>query len=158
MLSNFIIMTYLSDHLKKVCALLSINPSLFNCVENPVRRISRNRLSKLGKNYNLSKQSKVMWYFQKKTMRFIELSSEEHPHLTLLYKTSQDHQERQRAQTLLLSAHYYSICDLAALFDLDRAPISHWQEWLADSQKAPVLRDQRWSERPATLSADQKKA
>ena len=103
-----------------------------------------------------------MWYFQEKTMRFIELTSQEHEHLTLLYKTSQDHRERQRAQALLLSARRYSICELAALFDLDRDTISRWmnrwQAWLADSQKAPVLCDQRRSGRPAVLSADQKKA
>jgi transposase len=95
-------------------------------------------------------------------MRFIELTSEEQQHLTLLYKTSDDHRERQRAHALLLSARRYSISDLAELFDLDRDTISRWmnrwQEWLADTQKAPDLRDQRRSGRPAVLSADQKKA
>lgn len=94
-------------------------------------------------------------------MRFIELTIEEHQHLTLLYKTSQDHRERQRAQALLLSARHYSICELAALFDLDRDTISRWmnrwQQWLADSQKAPVLRDQCRSGRPAVLSAKKKR-
>ena len=103
-----------------------------------------------------------MGYFQENTKRFIELTIGEHHQLTLLYKNSHDHRERQRAQALLLSARHYSTCELAALFDLDRDTISRWmnrwQEWLAGSPKALVLRDQRRSGRPAVLSPDQKKA
>lgn len=67
-------------------------------------------------------------------MRFIELTSEQRHQLTLLYKTSQDHRERQRAHALLLSKRNYSIPDLADLFELDRDTVSRWmdrwQDWL----------------------------
>ena len=95
-------------------------------------------------------------------MRYILLTSEQQTHLTLLYKTSQDHRERQRAHALLLSSRHYSIEDLALLFDLDRDMISRWmnrwEEWLTGFQKPLDLQDQQRSGRPATLSPDQKKA
>lgn len=95
-------------------------------------------------------------------MRYINLSPDQQTQLTLLYKTSQDHRERQRAHALLLSSRHYGIAELATLFDVDRDTISrwmdHWEQWPTDSQEPPDLQDQYRSGRPSTLSADQKKA
>lgn len=97
-------------------------------------------------------------------MRYILLTIEQQTHLTLLYKSSQDHRERQRAHVLLLSSRQYSIEDLAVLFDLDRDTISRWmnrwEEWLTLTgvQKSLDLQDRHRTGRPATLSPDQKKA
>ncbi len=95
-------------------------------------------------------------------MRYIQLTTQQTQQLTQLYKTSQDHRERQRAHALLLSQRSYTIPDLADLFEVDRDTISHWmdrwQEWLTDSQETLVLHDQTRSGRPATLSTGQKKA
>ena len=95
-------------------------------------------------------------------MRYVQLTTKQSQQLTQLYKTSQDHRERQRAHALLLSQRNYTIPDLADLFEVDRDTISHWmdrwQEWLTDSPKTLTLHDQSRSGRPATLADDQKKA
>ena len=94
-------------------------------------------------------------------MRFIQLTNEQRQQLTLLYKTSQDHRERQSAQALLLSERSYSIPDLANLFEVDRDTVSHWmdrwQDGLTHATNPVTLLDQARSGRPATLSTDQKK-
>lgn len=94
-------------------------------------------------------------------MRYIQLSIDQSQQLTHLYKTSQDHRERQRAHALLLSQRNYTIPDLADLFEVDRDTVTRWmdrwQDWLANPQDPLVLQDEPRSGRPATLSDDQKK-
>jgi len=94
-------------------------------------------------------------------MRYVQLTTQQTQQLTQLYKTSQNHRERQRAHALLLSQRNYTIPDLADLFEVDRDTISRWmdrwREWLTDSQKTLALHDQTRSGRPAVLSTDQKK-
>ena len=95
-------------------------------------------------------------------MRYIHLSPDQQTQLTLLYKSSPDHRERQRAHALLLSNRHYSIGDLATLFEVDRDTVSrwmdHWEQWPTDSQQPMDLQDHYRSGRPNTLSTDQKKA
>jgi len=85
-------------------------------------------------------------------MCYIHLSPDQHPQLTLLYKTSQAHREHQRAHALLLSSRHFSIAELSTLFEVD-----HWEQWMTDSQEPLDLQDQFRSGRPSTLSTDQKK-
>ena len=72
-------------------------------------------------------------------MRYVQLTTQQSQQLTQLYKTSQDHRERQRAHALLLSQRSYIVPDLADLFEVDRDTITYWmdrwQDWLTDSQK-----------------------
>ena len=105
-----------------------------------------------------------MWYFssQNRLRRYVQLTSPQQQQLAHLYKTSQDHRERQRAQALLLSHRNYTIPNLADLFEVDRDTVSRWmdrwQEWLINTQQPLTLQDQARAGRPASLALDQKKA
>ena len=94
-------------------------------------------------------------------MRYVQLTTQQELQLTQLYKTSQDHRERQRAQALLLSHRNYTIPDLADLFEVDRDTVSRWmdrwQEWLVNTQMPLTLQDQGRAGRPSNLVSDQKK-
>lgn len=95
-------------------------------------------------------------------MRYVQLTNQQEQQLIQLYKTSQDHRERQRAHALLLSHRTYTIPDLADLFEVDRDTVSRWmdrwQEWLGNTQEPLTLQDQARAGRPSSLVVDQKKA
>lgn len=95
-------------------------------------------------------------------MRYVSLTTDQVDQLTLLYKNSPDHRERQRAQALLLSQRNYSIPQLADLFMVDRDTIGRWmdrwQDQLSQTQPALSLQDQPRSGRTPNLTQDQKKA
>lgn len=95
-------------------------------------------------------------------MRYVQLTTQQEQQLTQLYKISQDHRERQRAQALLLSHRNYTIPDLADLFEVDRDTVSRWmdrwQEWLVNTQIPLTLQDQGRAGRSSSLVSDQKKA
>ena len=59
-------------------------------------------------------------------MRYVQLTTQQEQQLSQLYKTSQDHRERQRAQALLLNHRNYTIPDLADLFEVDRDTVGGW--------------------------------
>ena len=92
-------------------------------------------------------------------MRFVKLTQAQQAQLEKLYRESNNHRERQRAQALLLSNRGYQMEQLAELFLVDRDTISNWfNSWQDQLEKEAIgLQDAPRSGRPASLSESEKK-
>lgn len=100
--------------------------------------------------------------------RYITLSPSERDYLELLYKSSTNHRERQRANSLLLSSSGKDIDYLSNLFGVKRDTISNWfnrwergQKKVLESSKEESVRinlqDAARSGRPSILCDTEKK-
>lgn len=89
-------------------------------------------------------------------MRFIQgLSGETTKLLQKVYKESQHHQVRQRAQCILLSYQGYTTNELAHIYNVDRITIYNWfNAW--ESRHFAGLYDKKGRGRRSTLNPDQK--
>ena len=89
-------------------------------------------------------------------MRFIQvLSNETTKLLQRLYKESQHHQVRQRAQCILLSYQGYTTNQLSRMFKVDRITIYNWfNSW--ESLHFPGLYAKKGRGRPPILNTTQK--
>ncbi len=77
-------------------------------------------------------------------MRFVKLTQEQQEQVEKLYRESDNHRERQRAQALLLSNRGYRMEQLAELFSVDR---DTWSEGAPVATGLAVGKNSRKSRR-----------
>ncbi len=89
-------------------------------------------------------------------MRFVKLTQEQQEQLERLYRESDNHRERQRAQALLLSNRGYRMEQLADLFSADRDTVSNWfGSWEKQQEKQEIsLLDQHATYGRATFTGE----
>lgn len=85
-------------------------------------------------------------------MKFLHLNEEHAVSLRALHKHGQSHRERQRAQSVLLSARGMSLDQLGFIFECGRDTVSGWlDDWQGGGRAA--LADGARSGRPSSLDA-----
>ena len=83
-------------------------------------------------------------------MKFVQLNEEQAVSLRALHKHGQSHRERQRAQSVLLSARGMSLDQLGFIFECGRDTVSGWlDDWQGGGIAA--LADGARSGRPLSL-------